>query len=156
VVAIHNADKQTLEAIQGFRTLRRLDLTGHQTDITSSDLGFLAEFKELQYLVVRLKATRNDNEFFRLLKEWPRLHWLAVSGADVSDACLAHCEGHPSLQVLSIESLSASPKTIEWLARIPNLRMAVIGGHVFSRKEVEEFLRAGSTLRSPASSTRLD
>ena len=144
VIAVQDIDKQTLGAIKDFRSLRRLDLTGEQNDFTTADLGFLSEFGDLQCLMIRVKQSDNDDSFFDLVKQWPKLRWLSISGVKVTNECLKRCEKHPSLEVLSVDKLCLSGETFVALAEIPNLRMAVIGGQILSRKQIAAHLESAS------------
>ena len=99
-------------------------------------------------LTIKLLADLTDqdgDQFLKLVTGWPKLKWLSLCGAKVSDAGLVHCQGHPSLEVVSIEVLAVSHQTLASLARIPKLRMAVIGGRILSRQQ------ATSESPSPAS-----
>lgn len=150
VVSLSTADPQLLRSIEGFSSLKRFQIFWENDDpkLTSKHFLFLEHHKELRYLLLGVIGGPDDDKFLSRIKNWPNLKWFTFGGSDISDTGLAHCVDHPSLVVLGVNGKEITDRAVDYLKRIPKLRMLMIGSNAtISESALQELLRSKPSLK---------
>jgi beta-lactamase regulating signal transducer with metallopeptidase domain/Leucine-rich repeat (LRR) protein len=122
-----NGAAVTQQGLNLLSNMNKLERFGVPNNLTNGGLGAIVKIQSIKGIYFSLQHPHRLNEKgISLLKQLPHLEELALVGKGLTDQGLSHLSGLTSLHYLWLNGGRFSPAGFEYIAAIPNLKIAKI------------------------------